>query len=112
MLTWTGGREHGQRWLPLAVPLVPTHKLLLTLQDAEIRSYGCIENIVHPCGKEGTLSFSSPNGTPASLQTLGPDSTGTPELCAPLSPPLHHKLHKPKTVPYLFLQTINTDHFS
>lgn len=63
-LTGTGGGEHGQRGLLLAVLLVPAHELLLTLQDAEVRGYCCIEDIVHPCRKEGALSFSSPIGGP------------------------------------------------
>lgn len=102
VLTGTGGGEHGQRRLLLAVLLVPAHKLLLTLQDAEVRGYCCIEDIVHPCRKEGALSFASPIGGPRRVCRL--HST---ELCVSLLPRLYHRPHKPRTVPHLLLQTTN-----
>lgn len=54
-LTGTGRGQHGQGTSVLAVLLVPTHKLLLALQDAQVRSYGRVEHVVHPC-REGRLA--------------------------------------------------------
>lgn len=54
-LTRTGGGEHGQRRLLLAVLAEATHKFLLTLQHAEIRGYRRVKDIVHPCKNEGSI---------------------------------------------------------
>lgn len=116
VLTWTGGGEHGQRGLFLAVLLVSTHELLLTLQDAEICGYCCIKHIVHPCRKEGCVQLPiTSRGTPCqSLQA--PDQTswagpGHPGLAAQ-SRLLSTTNRRSPGLSYLLLQTINMGRFS
>ena len=111
VLTWTGGGEHGQRGLFLAVLLVSTHELLLTLQDAEIRGYCCIEHIVHPCRKEGCVQLPLTSKSAGSRADFTGGSRAPRPSCS-ISPPFHHEPQKPRTVSYLLLQTINMGRFS
>lgn len=65
------------------MPVEATHKLLLALQDAEVRGHRCVKDVVHACGEK---ALSSAPRRAATLQVralsakLGSGAAGTPEL--------------------------------